>query len=83
MPVLYHVPRKIRDTVGNKIQFVRPSESLQEREGMHLPPLLCHSEHAAFLGGSFDPLCLPLLFPGGVKFFLFNGLILHRMSAVK
>lgn len=50
---------------------------------MHLPPLLCHSEHAAFLGGSFDPLCLPLLFPGGVKFFLLNGLILHRMSAVK
>lgn len=50
---------------------------------MLLPPLLCHSEHAVFLGGSFDPLCLPLLFPGGVKFFLFNGLILCCMSAVK
>lgn len=53
MPVLCQVPRKIRDTLKNKIKFVYASESFQDGEECNFSTLLCHREHAVFLGGSF------------------------------
>lgn len=80
--VLSLVSRKIRDTLEDKIKFVS-QESFQESEGIHAPPVLCLSQYVVFLGCSFDHLCLPLLFPEGVKFFLFSVLILLSIGAVK